>query len=942
MRLATSAARPRPSVTPEPMRSLISTTLLFCLLAVPATSMAQRRSSAATRITTPREQFGHDIGDDYFLVNYSRMIDYWRKLDRESDRMRMVRIGTTAEGRPMWMAIVTSPENQRKLARYKEISRRLALAEGLTDAQARALASEGKSVVWIDGGLHASEVLGAQQLILTAYELVSRTDAETLRFLRDDIVLLVPANPDGQDLVSNWYMREADTLKRSTSRIPRLYQKYAGHDNNRDAYMASQPEMQAMDSILFRAWYPQIMYNHHQTAPIGTVIFAPPFRDPFNYNFDPLVPMEIDLVGAAMHSRFVAEGKAGATMRSGSSYSTWWNGGLRTTVYFHNMIGLLTEAIGNPTPIEIPLIPERLLPRGDLPMPIPPQKWRFAQSIAYELTANRAVLDVASRYRETLLYNIYRMGRNSIERGSTDSWTVTPRRVAALQAALPQDTLPSPGSGGGGPRPPTTPAELATYNSIMRNPADRDPRGYIIPSDQPDFLTATKFVNALIKTGIRIERATSPFTVNGKSYPAGSYVVKTAQAFRPHILDMFEPQDHPNDFQYPGGPPIPPYDNAGWTLAYQMGVEFDRILDPFDGPFAPVSGFARVSKPRVGPAAAGYALSHAENDAFTAVNRLLAHGEDVYSLRTPLSINGRVYGVGTFYIIAKPGTLGVLNRLAAEKGLSFDAFQTEVAPAALRRIRPARIALWDQYGGSITSGWARYVLEQFEFPYEIVYPQTIDAGNLIGRYDVLILPDGVTFARPNARIPSLIDPDDVPPEYRDRLGAMTVARTVPRLQEFLSAGGTILAVGSATDLGVQLQLPIANALVDSAGRALPRTRFYAPGSILSMRVDTTTQLGQGMRPVTDFFYDNAPAFRLLPAAEARGVKRVVWIDGPSPLRSGWAWGQRYLSGVTEVLQAPVGKGMLVLYGPDPYFRSQPHGTFKLLFNGILYRNELGD
>jgi hypothetical protein len=405
---------------------------------------------------------------------------------------------------------------------------------------------------------------------------------------------------------------------------------------------------------------------------------------------------------------------------------------------------------------------------------------------------------------------------------------------------------------------------------------------------------------------------------------------------------MFEPQDHPNDIPYPGGPPTPPYDNAGWTLAYQMGVEFDRILDGFDGPFTTIPGFAKAPIPRVGPAAAGYALSHSVNDAFAAVNRLLAHGEEVYALRAPLSINGRTYDAGTFYIVAKPGTLPVLNRLAAEKGLTFDAFQTDVAPGALKPIRPARIALWDQYGGAITSGWARFVLEQFEFPYEVVYPQTIDAGNLIGKYDVLILPDGATFARPNARGPARINPDDVPAEFRDRLGNLTVARSVPQIQEFLNAGGTVLAVGSATDLGVQLQLPIANALVDSAGRALPRTRFYVPGSILSMRVDTTLALAQGMRPVTDFYYDNAPAFRLLPAAEARGVRRVVWVDGPSPLRSGWAWGQRYLSGVTEVLQAPVGKGMLVLFGPDPYFRAQPHGTFKLLFNGLLYRNELGD
>jgi len=926
------------------MRSLRLLVLSLVLVGAPLAANGQRRAARQT-ITSPLAQFGHNIGDDYFLVNYSQMIDYWRKLDRESDRMKLVRIGTSAEGRPMWMAIVTSPENHRNLGRYQDIARRLALADNLTDVQAHALASSGRAVVWIDGGLHATEVLGAQQLIETTYELVSRSDPETLRFLRDDIILLVAANPDGQELVSNWYMREADTLKRTTSRLPTLYHKYAGHDNNRDSYMASQPETQAMDSILFRAWYPQIMYNHHQTGPVGTVIFAPPFRDPFNYNFDPLVPMELDLVGAAMHSRFVEEGKAGATMRSGSNYSTWWNGGLRTTVYFHNMIGLLTEAIGNPTPMEIPLVPEKLLPKGDYPLPIQPQKWHFAQSIAYELTANRAVLDVASRYRETLLYNIYRMGRNSIERGSTDTWTVTPKRVAALQQALPQDSVRQAGgdAGGGGGRPTTTsPADFATYNRIMRNPADRDPRGYIIPSDQPDFLTATKFVNALIKNGIQVDRATSAFSVDGKNYPAGSLVVKTDQAFRPHILDMFEPQDHPNDIPYPGGPPTPPYDNAGWTLAYQMGVKFDRVLDGFSGPFVPVTGFARPPVPRVGPAAVGYVFSHDQNDAFTAVNRLIAHGDTVYTLLNALNINGRTYDVGSFYVAAKTGTRGFLARIAEEKGVQFDPFHTEISSASLRRVRPPRIALWDQYGGNITSGWARFILEQFEFPYEVVYPTTIDAGNLIARFDVLILPDGATFQRPNTRAPARINPDDVPAEYRNRLGPMTVARTVPQLTEFMNAGGTILAIGSATELGSHLQLPIANALADSAGRVIPRTRFYVPGSLLTMRVDTTNFLAQGMRPVADFYYDNSPAFRLLPTAEAKGVKRIVWIDNPSPLHSGWAWGQRYLNGVTEVLQAPVGKGMLVLYGPDPYFRSQPHGTFKLLFNGLLYRTALGD
>ena len=635
--------------------------------------------------------------------------------------------------------------------------------------------------------------------------------------------------------------------------------------------------------------------------------------------------------------------------------------------------------------------------------PIDPQPvWHFRQSVDYSVTANYAVLDYASRQRDELLFNIYRMGRNSIEKGSRDNWTTTPSDIAAVERTIAEsggaaqlageqtsaDETAAGGRGGRGGRAravgpagtgavgnPVAPfgngTDMKFFNTVLRDPAKRDPRGYIVPSNQPDFPTATKFINTLRHVGVTVMRATSPFTVNGKTYPTGSFVVKTAQAFRPHILDMFEPQDHPNDIPYPGGPPTPPYDNAGWTLAYQMGVQFDRILDPFSGPFTPIVGFAKPPRQHVGPAAAGYALSHSVNDAFAAVNRLLARGEEVYTLLRPISINGRTYDIGTFYIPAKPGTEAILSRLAGERGLTFDPFHTEVSSTSLKRLRPARIALWDQYGGSITGSRCgrtasvrtaagspdpraqsdRTIQLRRRDPKprhrpillgQVVYPQTLDAGNLISKFDVLILPDGVTFARPNARSAPRINPDDIPAEYRDRLGNLTVARTIPQLQEFLNAGGTILAIGSATDLGIQLQLPIANALVDSVGRPLPRTRFYVPGSILSMRVDTTAALAQGLRPVTDFYFDNAPAFRLLAAAESRGIKRIAWIDSPAPLRSGWAWGQRYLNGVTEVLQAPVGKGMLLLYGPDPYFRSQPHGTFKLLFNGLLYRNDLGD
>src|SRR5881409_809818 len=389
------------------------TVLLVAAALVAPPALAQHR------VTTPRQALGFDVGADYHLATYTQLLAYWQQVAQQSPRMELDTIGTTAEGRPQLMAIITSPENLKNLARYRDIAQRLAHAEGLTDDQAHALAAEGKAVVWIDGGLHATEVLGAAQLMELVYEMVSRDDAETMRFLNDVILLAVHANPDGMELVSSWYMREPDSLKRSTAGVPRLYQKYIGHDNNRDFYMVNQPETENMARVMFREWFPQIVYNHHQTGPAGAVLFAPPFRDPFNYYFDPLVPIGIDMVAAAMHDRFLVEGKPGATMRSGAPYSTWFNGGLRTTAYFHNIIGLLTETVGSPTPMRIPFVPGVQLPRGDYLAPVEPQAWHFRQSVEYSVTANKAVLDYASRHREQLLFNIWLMGKNAIARGST-------------------------------------------------------------------------------------------------------------------------------------------------------------------------------------------------------------------------------------------------------------------------------------------------------------------------------------------------------------------------------------------------------------------------------------------------------------------------------------------------------------------------------------------
>ncbi|HEU5173282.1 MAG TPA: M14 metallopeptidase family protein [Gemmatimonadaceae bacterium] len=894
-------------------------------------------AAAAQRVTSPKEHFGFDIGDDYRLATYTQFADYWRKLDAESDRMQVEEIGRTAEGRPQLMAIITAPENFAQLARYQAIAARLAKAQGVDSAEARRLAKEGKAVVWIDGGLHATEVLGAHQLIETVHHLVSRNDEEMQRILRDVIVLAVHANPDGMELVSSWYMKEQDSTKRAMN-IPRLYQKYVGHDNNRDFYAATQPESQNMNRVLYREWYPQIMYNHHQTGPAGTVMFAPPFRDPHNHNYDPLIVTGLDVVGSAMHNRFVSEEKPGVVMRSAAGYSTWWNGGLRTTAYFHNIIGLLTETIGNPTPMRIPLVPDHTFPRADVPFPIEPQPWHFRQSIEYELTANWAVLDVAQRNREHFLYNIWKMGSNSIERGSTDSWTVTSALVDSLRAALRarageggQATMGLGGARGGGTG--SLAGDTALYNAVLRDPAKRDARAYVLSADQKDFGTATKFINTLRYNGVDVHRATAAFRANGRQYPAGSYIVQTAQAFRPHILDMFEPQVHPNDFAYPGGPPKRPYDAAGWTLAYQMGVEFDRHQDPVSGPFELVEGMAAV-KPgevRTPARAAGFLLRRDANDAFAAVNRLLKAGAKVHALRSPMTSGNRTYEEGTFYIAGAPA--GALADVARTLGVSFDGTRT-ARPSSAVAIAPKRIALWDTYGGSMPSGWTRFLLEQFGYDFDVVYPQDIDAGNLNAKYDVVILPAGAYSTRGESR---RADTTGIPAEYRRMLGRLTPEHSAPTLRQFLEAGGTVITIGSSTSLAYTLGLPVANQLVTQETdrvRDLTAEEYYIPGSLLEVTVDTTAGVTAGMPRHVDVMFDESPVFKLASDAEARGVKPLAWFATATPLRSGWAWGQQYLERGVAAAEAKIGRGTLYLYGPEVLFRAQPHGTFKLVFNAL--------
>ena len=875
----------------------------------------------AQNIPSPKSHFGFSIGDNYQLATFTQTELYLKKLAAVSKKMKLVTIGKTEEGRNQYMVIVSDPNNLAKLDKYQSISQRMARAEGLTDADAKTLATEGKAVVWIDGGLHATEVVGIHQWIESVYQLITRTDEETKRILQSTIILFVHANPDGQELVSNWYMRNSDTLKRSTSNLPRLYQKYIGHDNNRDFYMMNMSESKNMSRQQYIEWMPQILYNHHQTGPAGTVVAGPPYRDPFNYVYDPLLVTGIDAVGAAMSSRLNAEGKPGYTMKSGSVYSTWWNGGLRTTAYYHNIIGLLTEIIGNPTPSKIPFVPSRLIPNSATPFPIEPKQWLFQNSIDYSVSLNYAVLNYAARYKDELLMNIYTMGKHSIEAGSKDHWTLSPKKVELVTEMYKEDKKEMKGD--------TLPLDY--FGKIYRKQELKDARGYIVPINQPT--TAINFINILINSGIRVEQAKADFTVAGKTYLAGSYIVKTNQAFRPHVIDMFEPQDHPNDFQYPGGPPVRPYDAAGWTPAFTMGIQFDRILESFDGPFETIPyGQVQTAKGKMHETAVavGYSFSTKDNASFILLNDLLKAGITV-------SKNS-----DQFYVSNNATVLPLLKKVSAENGLIINA-EDKTPSQTFSIVSAKRIALWDSYGGSIPAGWVRWIMEQYHFPFSLIYAKEIDAASLKSKYDIIVFVGG---AIPSLRAEAPNEWDEkepkegeIPAEFQPLLGKITAAKSIPALKEFLESGGDIVTIGTSANLAYHLQLPVRNALVEVVNgkeKNLPGEKFYIPGSVMQITVDNKQKENWGLGNKADVYFSASPVFKLLPGAISNGdVTPLAWYASDKTLRSGWAFGQSYLQDGVAAFVAKVGKGHLYVYGPEITFRAQTHGSYKMLFNQLF-------
>ena len=849
--------------------------------------------SAIAEVPQPSEVFGFEPGADYKLADWKQMQEYFQRLARESDRVQVKEIGKTALGRPMLLLFISSEENLERLEHWRSISEQLARA-GIDQETAERNAEEGKAIIWIDAGLHGTEIAPGQMMPLLAHRVATEETPE-MQKIRDNVILLLMPNmnPDGLDIVTDWYRKNLGTPY-ETSRPPWLYHHYVGHDNNRDWFMNNMPETKAVSQAIYNEWYPQIVYNHHQTGPAWARIFVPPFNDPVNPRIHPGVTTGVNIVGSAMANRLAMKNMGG--FASDTTYSMWWNGGMRTVPYYHNMVGILTE-ISHATPTPRFYDPEKMPKfigrsrRGSnhptsgtnifYPLPWQGGESHLKDAVNYALEASMAVLDIGSNLRQQWLTNVYQMGRDSIEKGQSD------------------------------------------------------PFAYVIPADQWDAGEAVNLVNILMQSGVEVSRAAAGFEAGGKSYPADSFVIHAAQAFRPYVVDLMEKQEYPDRRQYPGGPPETPYDLAGWTLPWQMGVAVARVDASFDASLEKITGKVSPTAGAVeGNTAFGFVVSHKPNATVRAVNRLLKNKAQVFWARESLSAGGRDFDAGAVVIKANgKNTKKQVEALSKEMGLDFVGIG-EKPPVELAELKQAKIGLYQSWVANMDEGWTRWVLEDYEFDFKSLHDEDIRSVDL-AELDAIIIP-----SQSAARILSGHAPGIMPEEY---VGGLGVAGTMA-LKRYVDQGGMLVAFDEASDFVInQFGLPVRNVVAGVSSE-----QFFIPGSLIRTKVDVSHPLAYGMQEEVAASFQSSRAFetvKISPMGE--GGKEDI-KEAPAPpvdivasyakedvLMSGWALGaERYISGKAAVVRVEVGSGNVVLFGFRPQFRAQPRGTYKLIFNAL--------
>lgn len=842
-----------------------------------------------SELISPEKYLGFQVGQDFRLANWSQISGYFRLLDEASDRVKVVELGQTTLGRPLLLAIITAEENMPRLEQYRKIQERLHDPRGLSPDEKVRLIKEGKAIVYISCSIHSTEIAASQMSLELAYRLASSNSIEIKNILNQVILLLVPsANPDGIDLVCDWYYRNLGTPFEA-SPMPWLYHYYTGHDNNRDWFMLTQKETQLMARVLYREWFPLLVYDIHQMGSNGPRLFLPPYQDPINPNLDPLLLRELyQLTGEAVIS-LTRAGKTGVA--TNTIFDGWYNTANRAAPLRHNALGVLSEAASANLASPIFLRPSDIRVAGagnDMQStnlePWPGGWWRLRDIVDYEQIVALSFLKTISEKKERFLENYCLLAERQVHKG--------------------QNELPF---------------------------------AYLIPEDQNDLPTALKLLEVIQQNGAEVHQADRAFKVGGMEYPAGTYVVLLAQPFRAFVKDLLESKSYPLP---PGRDPAQylPYDEASWTLPLQMGV---RVIEANEKFKASLKLLPPVKFPdgRITGKGKYLIVDSRFNNSVILANRLLKNRLPVSFLDRQITAGNKSYRAGSLVMERSRIDLARLSSLTRGLGLEIDSLDS-FEPARSQSLKEYRLAIYQPWTASMDEGWTRWVLEQFEFDFRVVHNAEIRAGRLEKYYTHLILPSLTTRTILEGRRLG-----EVPPEYAGGIGTEGVSA----LNSFVQNGGVLIAVENSADFAIEyFGLPLKNIIEprrprrsesEATGSSSDRVRVYSPGSILKVMVDGSRPEAYGYDREAAIFSYFSPTFEPI---KTEGqvtalVQNLAWYPAFNPLLSGILLNGEKLQHKVAAATCDLGKGKVVLLGFDVIHRAQAHGSFKFLFNSIIYR-----
>ena len=841
---------------------------------------------AQAQITTPEQFFGFQLGADRKMARWDKIVDYFSTLEKQSGgRMKVVNMGPTTMGNPFLAVYISSPANLQRLERLRQINATFSDPRGHTEDEIKRLLPEGKAIICQSMSLHATEIGGSQMAPELAFDLLSRKDEETQRILDNVVFIEVPSfNPDGQIMVTDWYNKTLGTPFEGGN-IPYLYHKYVGHDNNRDAFQTNMVESQYMAKILFRDWVPQAYVDHHHMGSYNARIYLPPYAEPIRPYGDPLIWRELSWYGG--HMAYKEEQADLSGIINGAVYSGWGHFGFHWITPFHNIAGMLTESASAKLASPLYILPDQLKggprnlptyePETIFPNPWPGGWWHLRDIVERQKVSAWAVLDLAARNRETVLWNAYLKAKRQTERGAAGK-----------------------------------------------------PAAYVISANQHDRLTAQLMIDKLLVQGVEIHQAPKSFdTSTGTTYPAGSYVIALAQPKMGLIRNLLGRTFYPDNewTRNKDGSPMRPYDMSTDTMDEFMGVRVDPIDEPVPG-LHKLTGPARKPGTVAGGAHA-YLLDGRLNESFKAVNELLEKGIAVRRVDKPAQSTR----AGDFIVAG--GTAAVLSAITKDTSVDFNPAPT--SPGESHEVKRFRIGMYQRYsGGNIDEGWTRWLLEQFRFPATPLMDAEIKKGDLNDKYETIIIPDDQAATIAGERSAARAgggegggpQTQNYPPEYRSGIGTEGIAA----LKAFVEKGGTLITLGQATGFAIsRLGVGVRNVLADKSTK-----EFWCPGSTLKVKVNNMNPLAYGMpQDALAVYLSGNPAFDVNPSEHNENFEVIVRYGARDILQSGWLVGEDALTNKAAMVSAKLGKGRVVLIGFRAQHRAQTYGTFKLLFNALI-------